>query len=263
MSKKIPLKLVNAGGYQFLVHSYDEFIGKSIQTGVVYEENITKAVLSIISRQGNIIDVGANLGSHTVLFANHVLPGGGAVYAFEPQRLVFQQLCANIALNKLPNVHAFQLLVGHAHTATTMSDVYVDDIYSASNNQPVDFCAARPQNFGGRAIGAGTEEVQMRPLDAFHFKDIRLLKVDVEGSEPLVFWGAKDLIARERPFIWFERNNKVISTETENVLQLPDEVKNFDVVDYCVKKLGYPSVVPIGGPNYMCCPVRVTATATP
>jgi FkbM family methyltransferase len=259
MHKKIPLKLAQASGYQFLIHSYDEFIGKSIQAGMVYEEAVIRTVLSIIPRNGNIIDVGANLGSHTVLFADHVLPGGGEVHAFEPHRLIFQQLCANIALNKLPNVHAFQFLLGHIDTMASLSDVYVDDIYSKSNNQAVDFCAERSQNFGGRSIGKGAEKVPMRRLDGFRFNNVRLLKVDVEGSEPLVFWGAKELIARERPFIWFERNNKGASREIDEILPLPDNVRNFDIVNYCTKELGYPSVVPIGGPNYLCSPVQIDA----
>jgi FkbM family methyltransferase len=258
-NSKIHSKLVQAGGYQFLVNMYDEFIGKAIQAGIVYEEAIIRTVLSILPRTGNIIDVGANLGSHTILFADHVLPGGGKVYSFEPQRLVYQQLCANVALNRLPNVHTYQALLGHTDTLTSLSDVYTDDIYSKGNNLSVDFCAERPQNFGGRSIGKGNEEVQMYQLDRFNFAGVRLLKVDVEGSEPLVFWGAKELIRRERPFIWFERNNKGISAQMNEVLTLPNEVRNFDIVEYCTKQLAYPSVVPIGGPNYLCSPVPISS----
>lgn len=259
MNKKIPLQMTQAGGYQFLVHSFDEFIGKSIRLGIVYEEAITKSVLAIVPKQGNIIDVGANIGSHTLLFADHVLLGGGLVYAFEPQRLVFQQLCANVALNKLPNVHAFQCLVGHANVLTSLSDVYIDDIYSESNRKTVDFFAERPQNFGGRCIGDGVEQVEMRRLDELRLANVRLLKVDVEGCEPLVFWGARELIARERPFIWFERNNKGVSQKIAEILQLPENIKNFDIINYCTQELAYPSVVPIGGPNFLCSPVKISA----
>ena len=60
-------------------------IAAAIQAGIVYEESIIKTVLSILPRSGNIIDVGANLGTHSILFADHVLPGGGNVCSFEPQ----------------------------------------------------------------------------------------------------------------------------------------------------------------------------------
>ena len=164
---------------------------------------------------------------------------------------MYQQLCANIALNRLPNIYAYQLLLGHTDTLTSPSDVYTDDIYSKCNNLAVDFCAERPQNFSGRSIGKGSEQVQMHQLDRFNFTGVKLLKVDVEGCEPLVFWGARELILRERPFIWLERNNKGISAQTQEVLDLPEETKNFDVAVYCTKQLGYPNVAPIGAQLYV------------
>ena len=51
----------------------------SIQNGFIYEEGITRNMLSIMPTNKNVIDIGANLGTHTVLFADHILPGGGIV----------------------------------------------------------------------------------------------------------------------------------------------------------------------------------------
>lgn len=256
-NKKIPWILSEAKGYKFLVHAHDEFVGMSIQNGFIYEEGLTRNMVSILPRDKNIIDIGANMGTHTVLFADHVLPGGGSVYAFEPQRIVYQQLCANIALNRLPNVYAYQLLLGHEDTVTTLSDTFYDEVFSESNNMSVDFSAERMQNFGGRSIGVGTEEVQMKKLDDFDFQNISLIKADVEGSEPLVFWGARELIARERPFIWFEKNMKSITENMQKVLSVPEELYNFDIGNFCINELGYPQVLHIGGANYMCCPQKV------
>ena len=51
--------------------------------------------------------LGANIGSHTIHLAQ--LAGDqGQVWAFEPQRLVFQLLAGNVALNSLTNVHCLQ-----------------------------------------------------------------------------------------------------------------------------------------------------------
>ena len=58
-------------------------------------------------RDGYIsLDVGANIGCHTVPFAK-LVGESGRVVAFEPQRLVFQNLCANLALNALTNVYVY------------------------------------------------------------------------------------------------------------------------------------------------------------
>jgi len=46
----------------------------------------------------SILDIGANMGAHTIALARLVGPTG-KVLSFEPQRIIFQALCANVALN--------------------------------------------------------------------------------------------------------------------------------------------------------------------
>jgi FkbM family methyltransferase len=95
----------------FLYNPNDIFIGRSLD---LYGE-WAEAELDLLGRflkPGDVaLDVGANIGTHCVFFAKKVSPGG-LVYAFEPQRLVFQNLCANIALNGLANVSASPVAVG-------------------------------------------------------------------------------------------------------------------------------------------------------
>jgi FkbM family methyltransferase len=45
-----------------------------------------------------VLEVGANIGVFTVPLARFVHPGG-RVIAFEPQRIMYQMLCGNLALN--------------------------------------------------------------------------------------------------------------------------------------------------------------------
>src|SRR4029077_19152386 len=58
-----------------------------------------------------VVEVGANIGAHTVELAR-LVGSDGEVHAFEPQRIVFQTLCANVALNQLTNVRTLQAAVG-------------------------------------------------------------------------------------------------------------------------------------------------------
>ena len=59
------------------------------------------------------VEVGANIGAHTVFLAQAVGPTGQVV-AFEPQRVVYQTLCANLALNSIANTRVWQAAVGAA-----------------------------------------------------------------------------------------------------------------------------------------------------
>ena len=88
----------------FAYNVNDSFIGRSLD---LYGEwcEAELAILGQILRPGDTaLDVGANIGTHAVFFANAVGPKGG-VHAVEPQRNAHQLLCANQVPHGLPTLH--------------------------------------------------------------------------------------------------------------------------------------------------------------
>ena len=79
------------------------------------------------------------------------------------------------------------------------------------------------------------------------------MKVDVEGAEPLVFYGARETIRRCMPVIVFEKNNNVVSQDMINVLGLSEEVAGFNIVNYC-RSLGYKKIYELHIDDYMLVP---------
>jgi FkbM family methyltransferase len=150
-------------------------------------------------RPGDIVvEVGANIGAHTIHLAQ--LTGqAGAVIAFEPQRLVFQTLCANVALNSIINVQAYQSAVGEKPGC-----LHVPRLDPFHEN-----------NFGGLSIEGQSkgEPTPVVPLDQLAIPHCRLLKVDVEGMETQVLRGATKLIARCAPALYVENDRKEHSAE--------------------------------------------------
>ena len=88
----------------FNVH--DQHIGRSLDLYGEWAESELELLGLFIKPGDLVVDVGANIGTHTVFFAQRA-GATGQVYALEPQRIVFQSLCANLALNGLLNVRAF------------------------------------------------------------------------------------------------------------------------------------------------------------
>jgi len=145
-----------------------------------------------------VVEVGANIGAHTLFFARHVGPTG-AVLAFEPQRIVFQTLCANLALNSVTNVDCRHQAVG-----AVGGEVVVPE---------VDY--RREQNFGGLALGSYQEgeRVRLVTIDGLNLGRCHLLKIDVEGMEQAVLEGATATLSRLKPVLYVENDRREKSAD--------------------------------------------------
>ncbi len=171
----------------------DLFISRSLD---VYGEwcYAETALLGQLLKSGDVVlDVGANIGTHTVFFGKKVSPGG-LVYAFEPQRVTFEFLCSNIVLNGLVNVIPLQ---------------------KGASDQPgeVNIPILNPaiaQNFGGMHIEGheNGDKVSIIPLDDLNLERCNLIKIDVEGMELKVLQGAKKTIQKCHPFLFIENNGR-------------------------------------------------------
>lgn len=155
-------------------------------------------------RPGTIVDVGANLGAITIALALR-LPPGYAFHCFEMQRIVYYQLCGNIVINGLENIHAHHMGVGAADAtiAVPRPDYATDPNVGAVSASPSvrDLRGAVPTDQAGGAM----ETVRFCRLDAYDLRDVRLIKIDVEGMELDVLKGAAQTLARNNyPPLIFE-----------------------------------------------------------
>jgi len=176
-----------------LYNRNDIYIGRSLDTYGEYSQGEGEVFRQLV-RDGNVIaDVGANVGAHTLLFSR-LVGQTGCVLAFEPQRLVFQMLCANMALNGVTNTRCFHRAIG-------------DEI--GSMVVPV-LDQRREGNFGGLGLGSheNGENVPIVTLDSYNLWQCDFLKVDVEGMEMRVLRGAADTIRKHKPILYVENDRK-------------------------------------------------------
>lgn len=201
-------QIARTGDGYCLCNRNDRYVGPAIETYGEFSTHERDLLLQLCTPGDVVFEVGANIGAHTVPLARRVGPGG-AVYAFEPQRVVFQALCANIAINSLANVHCHWMALGEA--AGTINVPYLDP--------------AKRQNFGGLSMGgnsARSETVDCRTLD--HFIDLprlRLVKIDVEGMEQAVIRGGHRLLDKFKPLLYLE-NDRV--DQSESLIRLLDSL---------------------------------------
>ena len=191
----------------FLTNPYDAYVGKSLEVYGEWSYGEIELFSKVVQPGANVVEVGANIGAHTIFLARDVC-SSGMVYAFEPRRVLFQMLCANVVLNGLTNVFAFQRAVGKE----------AGSIREGSLPAEVPVPADSAINFAGYPIGGlkGEDEIIIiEPLDQMidSLKPISLLKADVEGWERDVLIGGQKVIARDRPVLYVENDRVEKSRE--------------------------------------------------
>lgn len=183
----------------FVTIASDNSVGKSLRHYGEWSYGEIEAMRQFVARESNVIEVGANIGAHTLFIARDLCPEG-LVFAFEPRRILFQMLCANMMLNGVSNVHATPCALGEEAGLLREGPLPVEEDW----------------NFGAWALGqlSGEEEAMpIVPLDSMlgELPPIRLIKADVEGAELSVLKGAGALIARDRPIIYAENDRADLS----------------------------------------------------
>ena len=113
--RALPYALRETRYGRMLYHERDTYIGQSFARYGVYGEIELQLLRALVKPGDVVVEAGANIGADTVPLARRI-GERGAIFAFEPQRLVYQMLCANVALNGLSNVIAYcKTSRGHEH----------------------------------------------------------------------------------------------------------------------------------------------------
>ena len=231
-------------GY-FWVLEKDAFIGNDLLLGRPWEENLITIVLPCLRSLNDSIflDIGAHIGTWSVTLCN-LIPTLRA-YSFEAQERIFRLLKKNIEQNHLTDkINAFNYAVGHLDNVP----VSLED---ASRDGPPK--ETGKDNLGGIQLGKGEQKVVMRKLDVLPIPKVGFIKIDIEGSEPLALFGARELIQRDKPIILYEKNHKVITSSMREIMDIPNEVETFNIAEF-VKPLGYSDPFELTLDNYIVFP---------
>jgi FkbM family methyltransferase len=216
-------ELINCLGNQYLLLKGTDLISNAIRNGG-YEIEVFALSHKLLEKHqdGVVLDIGANLGSFTVPLAarNPRL----TFHSFEPQRVIYYQLCANIFVNGLDNVHCHHF--GLSDKAERIQ-VTVPDYSAEANIGAFSIDKEVRENEYECSTQGRDENITVFPLDDGNHKNVRLIKVDVEGHELEVLkGGVKTLKANNYPPIifeawnwkpWFEPKRKELFTFLEKM----------------------------------------------
>ena len=217
-----PMRFANSGvrpsqqpdGYVFPVDR-GTLLGWSVHFFGTYEPEVQTEIRRYLKPGGTAIDVGANVGWHTLLMAARA-GSTGRVYAFEPNNSTRRRLVSAVEANDLAHV--------------TVDGRAVADLVGASGFQAP--LAGHVWDGTGRLIAAPAQEkregqegregrerqttaIECTTLDAFvaerHIERLALVKIDVEGWELSVLRGARHMLNVLRPVVVFEYDPAYVS----------------------------------------------------
>jgi FkbM family methyltransferase len=158
-----------------------------------YEQHFAELFGYLVRPGDRCVDVGANVGVHTVRLAR-LVGAGGEVIAIEPDPDAVQRANRNIALNGLANVRVISAAASERAGETRLF-----------RPSPWDTNRARASLLRHPYLTGAHATVRVVTVDdVCAGVPVALIKVDVEGHEPAVIRGAADTIARHAPSIVFE-----------------------------------------------------------
>lgn len=154
---------------------------------------------SILGAGDIVLDIGANVGAHTLPFAR-LVGKNGRVYAFEPTQYAFEKLKRNINAN--PTISSSIELV-HAMLVPEGCNSITPEIYSS---WPLIKGHGLHKRHRGKLMS--TSDAAAITLDAFVDRKgidrIDFVKLDVDGNEADVLAGAANTLRRFRPRVLME-----------------------------------------------------------
>ena len=148
---------------------------RSLQQYGEWVEQELDLLSGFVQEGQTVLEFGGDYGAHT-LWLSRAVGDKGAAHVAEPRRIEFQQLCANLALNGLTNVHTHSVWLGRENGAVKPSSELAKD---------------QDERFRGATI------------DSLGLEALHLLKVNLPGTLVPLLQGADERLRRFRPTVYF------------------------------------------------------------
>lgn len=162
---------------------------------------------------GVVLDIGANIGTHSVAYAQKIAPLNGTLICFEPGATAFECLAANSK---------------HFECKTLLVNCAVCDEHGGTARHTVNAVNVGGSTVSEQANGeVASNEIRTITIDGF-LEDSRIdlpiifIKIDVEGYEMKVLHGAVNTLRKHRPIMLIEMNSFRLQENGSSYIQIYD-----------------------------------------
>lgn len=216
--------IVNRNDYHMVNDTDGYGVGHQIFQNSQFDPQEVAMVLQLLTLRRELfgdgvaaLDIGANIGVHTVEWARH-MHGWGKVIAVEAQERIFYALAGNIAINNCFNAEAH-----HAALGAQEGELKIPrpDYLKPASFGSLELRQSEKNEFIGQPIdysAQGSQTVRMITVDGLKLPRLDFIKMDIEGMELEGLAGALKTLEAHKPQMLIES----LKTDGEALRRLLD-----------------------------------------
>jgi FkbM family methyltransferase len=186
----------------------NELIDRSIYFKGCFEPMATAVMYKYVKFGMTVLDIGANIGCHTLLYAK-LVGRSGKVIAFEPMKWAIAKLKRNMELNDFSNIIVEKVALSDVNDKRS---VYFRSSYTLDDD-------SAPES-------EVNEDVNFMTLDTYvesrRLNKIDFIKLDVDGFESKVIRGGLKTIRKFKPVIIMELGKYTLTEHGDSAERLID-----------------------------------------
>ena len=198
----------------------DHILERIRRTGVFYELDLLLYMRRAMRRAGKLgglaIDVGANIGNHSIFIGNFI---ADTVINVEPNPKILPLLEANLKQNLDAAYHLVPCALGESDGFIEFDTGSTENMGKAGSSTT----AGEQISVEVRRLDDVVDEVRQRSIEPL---PVQLIKIDVEGMEPKVLAGAERTLTEDRPELFLEAESR----------------REFDTIREVLAPLGYVAI---------------------
>lgn len=206
----VPTLVAEIAGADFVAERESYLVANNWRNAVkldpeLFEPEISHLIGRLIKPDHIVLDVGANMGAHTVAFARRA--HRGHVYAFEPVREMAVRLSHNCRLNGIDNVTLMRCGLGDRDDTLEMNVNVAGPAMEGTSS------LTRTVHIESHPEWYETRTVPIRRLDDVVGElapagRIGFVKIDTEGFETQIIEGGMETLRRDRPVMIVEAHSR-------------------------------------------------------
>lgn len=185
-----------------------------------YEPQLAWVFTNHLPADRDVIDIGANIGLYTVLFAK--MPGDRRVLSIEPTPNALVRLRKNILLNDVQEKVIIYGGVASDHSGDAeIKTVAGQEEYSTMGS------LTHPHIAGAHHEIIQVSSATIDGLTAEHHLNPGFIKMDVEGMEHIVLKGMTEVLKHQRPVILSELSDPLLRKNGSSSLEVVKFIEDY------------------------------------